>query len=546
MSAAALAATPAAPHPEPHTAAAGARPRGGGTTIKVPLRLVVGAQYPDVALSIYVKVAALALRPEGCTARVIRIAEFLGTSKSSVERGLKPLRNPDPVDGVIEVPTVRRTKPGGTGESAHRVTRPLAEDELWAPVPVRAAEALSPRLLRLYALIAYSEVQAIPVTVAELGEMLYHHSGEKKGQHLSEWSARRLVRELDATGWITVHDREGDQGRHVYEAHRHPLHTVPAPPPAPVATSPVDSGEQLPLWGDESPSIHDGSGPSDHDGSLASEEDLQIDRLEKTQLGGGIRRRRGDRKWVAAPVDNPVPDTFGRGGLGLRPDAAPTDPPPASGRPAYTGPDLQLSPRIWRTLAPVHHELAALSPYVLRRIAREIGAQLDAPDGSEERLADRLTRRYATTDTIHDAGRWLLGAALLRHGCGDPRCETGVIWETGADCETCALNRQVEQARAARDAEIAESARRLEERRQQRLRQAAAAQDQEQTADRPLPAKKTYRQRERASDEEIRAAIAERGPVVALHLYGHLRTLPLLNGHHPDTETGSDRRTHAQ
>jgi len=526
MTAAALAASPAAPHPEPPRAAAGAGPRG--VSVRVPLRLVVGAQYPDGALSVYVKVKALALRPEGCTARVTTLATYLGMSKSAVERGLRPLRHPDPVDGLTEVPTVRRTASGGTGESAHRVTRPLDVGELWVCVPVRAAEALTPRLLRVYALLAYATARRIPVTAAELGEMLHHHTGKHAGEALGERQARRLVDELAATGWLTVRRREGVQGRHAYETHRTPLHPVPA--------GALEQGPAAPV-------IHDGSGAGDHDGSLVSKEDLPTARREKTQLGGGIRRRRGDRKCVAPPVDNRVPDTFGPGPLVLRTDDGSTTSSPAAGRAAYTGPALQLSPRVWRVLAPVHHELPVVSAYMLRRIAREIGAQLDVYGGSEERLTDRLTRRYATTDAIGDVGRWLLGAALLRHGCGDARCETGVIWETGADCETCALNRQVAAARAARDVELAERARLLEEQRQQRLHQDDAVR-------RPLPRKLTYRERQQAGDDEIRAVLAVHGPTTALHLYGPLRALPLLreqlpnssaaDGASPDSSPGED------
>lgn len=560
MPAAALAALPAAPHAQPQPAAAGVRTRGGGLTIKVPLRLVVGAQYPDAALSTYVKIAALALRPEGCTAKVATLAEYLGMSKSAVERGLKTLRNPDPVDGITEVPTVRRTLPGGRGESAHRVTRPLTEGELWVRIPVRAAEALTPRLLRLYALLAYATARRIPVTAAELGEMLHHHTGDKAGQHLSEGQARRLVDELETTGWLTVHRREGARGRHAYETHRHPLHAVPASAAAEVLED--QAAEQLPLWESESPVIHDGSGAGDHDGSLASKEDHLTDRRDETTPVGVIRRRRGDRKWVACPVDNSLRDTFGRATLGLRPDDDTAGSGPAAGRPAYTG-VLQMSPRIWRVLEPVRHEFPAISPYVLRRIAREIGAQLDAPGGSEQRLTDRIARRYASTETIRDVGRWLLGAALVRHGCGLPDCETGVIWPTGTDCETCAVNRQVQRARAQREQELAVRERQLKEQRQQReASQARAQQLLEQgsaalprpTAARPeveppvqpLPPKRTYRQRDTASDEEILTAIAEHGSTVALHIYGHLRTLPLLRGRPHPSETGSDRRTHAQ
>ena len=561
MSVAAHAADLAAPHPQPPLAATGARPRAGGHTVKVPLRLVVGAQYPDAALSVYVKIAALSQRAEGCTAKVTTLAEYLGMSKSAVERGLKPLTRPDSVDGLVEVPTVRRTLPGGTGQSAHRTTRPLADGELWVRIPVRAAEALTPRLLRLYAFLAYATARRIPVTAAELGEMLHHHTGKKAGEHLGERQARRLVDELEGTGWLTVHRREGEHGRHAYETNARPLHAVPA---TTVDGEEPAAGEQLSLWDAEAPAIHDGSGSDLGNGSLASEEDLGIDRRDETQLGGGIRRRRSTGKWAARPVDKPVPDTFGSGDRVLRTDTGTTAGRPAAGRAPYTGPVLQLSPRVWRVLEPVRHELSGIRLFVLRKIARAIGAQLDAPGGSEQRLIDRLARRYGCTEEIRDIGRWILGAGLVRHGCGNPDCETGVIWPTGSGCETCALNRQVAAARRRRDAQLAERERQLRAARP-RLR---VLEDQEQRAPdaaaggkqldeparapvvvpppvRPLPPKATYRERERATDAEIRAAIAVHGPAAALHIYGHLRTLPLLNGQpHLDDEFG--RTTYAQ
>ncbi|MFF9279557.1 hypothetical protein [Streptomyces griseosporeus] len=566
MSAAAHAATPAAPHTPPPGAAEGAQPRAGGLTIKVPLRLVVGAQYPDAALSVYVKIAALALRPEGCTAKVATLADWLGMSKSAVERGLRPLIRPDAVDGLVEVPSRRRTQRGGTGTSAERYVRPLAEDELWVRIPVRAAEALSPRLLRLYALLAYATARRIPVTAAELGAMLHHHTGQRAGECLGERQARRLVDDLAATGWLTVHRREGQQGRHAYETHRHPLRTVPA---AAAAEEAADTGEQLALWGAGAPAIHDGSGADLGDGSLASKEDPGIDRRDETEVGGDIRRRRGDRKWVARPVDNcRTPAVGGRDGV-LR-----TDETPSTFRPD-TGLAVQLQPPVWRVLQPVRHELAGIRPYVLRRIAAEITAQLNMVGGSEERLRDRIARRYATTDTIRDIGRWLLGASLVRHGCGNPACESGVLvpledggaWRT---CEVCAVNRQVAAARARREAELAEREREMAAARARRLRalehpqpqrtaplqQDAAAAEREAgeraplralpeppaPGPRPLPPKLTYRQRERASDDEIRAAIATHGAYVALHIYGHLRTLPLL----ADTDLTDERTSYAQ
>ncbi|MBL3669093.1 hypothetical protein JL475_24480 [Streptomyces sp. M2CJ-2] len=547
MSAAALAALPAAPHTQPQPAATGAHPRAGGLTIKVPLRLVVGAQYPDAALSVYVKIAALALREEGCTARVTTLAEYLGMSKSAVERGLKSLRNPDPIDGLTEVPTVRRTASGGTGESAHRVTRPLTEGELWVRIPVRAAEALTPRLLRLYALLVYATTRRIPVTAAELGDMLHHHTGKKAGECLGERQARRLVDDLETTGWLTVHRREGQQGRHAYETHRHPLHAVPAPAPAdsqaPAAAEALEDQApvQLALWGDEAPVIHDGSGPDLGDGSLASKEDHLIDRPDETKGVGVTRRRRGDRKWVAAPVDNStVPDTFGpsvsRAARGNRPIPAPNTTPTGDSPGGYTGPELRWTARIHTALAPVRHELNDVRRFVLRRIAREIGAQLDTGI-SPDRMAARIRARYRTTmrSDIRDVGAWLLSVGIVHRGCGVPSCEDGHVWPTGEPCEICAQQRQVQRAQW-------REARELEDRLQQlRAERAAAAGGQEQPG---LPAKKTFRQRDAASDEEIRAAIAERGPEIALHIYGHYRVLPLLAALPDSTETGSDRRTH--
>ncbi|WPP30001.1 hypothetical protein [Streptomyces sp. CL7] len=548
MSVAALAAAPAAPHPEPQTAAAGVPARGAGLTVRVPLRLVVGAQYPDAALSVYVKIAALALRPEGCTARVTTLATYLGMSKSAVERGLKALRNPDPVDGLVEVPTVRRTLPGGRGQSAHRITRPLTEGELWVRIPVRAAETLTPRLLRLYALLAYSTSRRIPVTAAELGEMLRHHTGQRAGETLGERQVRRLVDELETTGWLAVHRREGERGRHAYEPRRHPLHPVPAPAEekAPAGGDVLEGQEpeQLALFGPGAPVINDGSGPGDHDGSLASKEDHRIDRRDETKAVGVSRRRRGDRKWVAAPVENlPVPDTFGpgtsRAPRGNRSSATPRPDLTNHNPGSYSGPELRWTPRIHTALAPVRHELDDVRRFVLRRIAREIGAQLD--NGiSPERMAHRIRTRYtagARAD-IRDIGSWLLAVGIRHKGCGVPSCEDGRVWPTGEACEICAHQRQVQRAtwRQARELEA-----RLQQLRAERAA-AAADGDQAQPGARTLPAKATYRERDAVSDDRIRAVIAARGPEIALHVYGHYRVLPLLAAPQ-DPQTGGP---HAQ
>ncbi|MFJ3085020.1 hypothetical protein [Streptomyces sp. NPDC086838] len=496
----------AAPCPQPPRAAAGARPyAGGGLRVRVPLRLVVGAQYRDSALSVYIKIAALAMRPEGCTAKVEVLAEYLGMSKSEAERGLRDLAHPDDVDGLAEVLTTRRTLPGGRGQSAHRVVREAAIDEHFVWIPVRAAEALSPRLLRLYALIAYAAVRTQPLAVGDLGAMLYHHSGKKAGEHLGERQAGRLVAELGATGWITVHEREGLQGRHAYEAHRHPLQAV-----------------QLE---DAAPDIHDGSGPDDQDGSLTSREDPRTDRPPtRTGVVGGIRHRR-DAGSTASPVDNSAGPTFRAAGQDQRrSNSRGAD---VSG---YTGPGLQLSPRVWSVLEPVRHELPGIRTYVLRRIGQEIGRQLAAGVGTE-RLTERLTHRYACTEAPRggDVGRWILGAGLVRHGCRLDSCESGTTWATGERCHLCA-----DIAAAKADAAAAEAPPPAPAPEPPCLLRpprppVAWIPWQPPQPDPALPGPAERKQlRAAATPAAIRQAIRDHGRAGATYLYGHALVLPHL------------------
>ncbi|MFE2021334.1 hypothetical protein ACFW9O_25130 [Streptomyces sp. NPDC059499] len=456
--------------------------------VRVPLRIVVGAQYRDSALSAYIKVAALAMRTDGCTAKVSVLADYLGLSKSEVERGLKDLSTPDDVDGLVEVLTTRRTLPGGRGQSAHRTVRQADPDEHFVWIPVRAADALSPRLLRLYALIAYAAVRQQPLSVGDLGAMLYHHSGKSAGEHLGERQAARLLEELGATGWATVHHREGLQGRHAYEAHRHPLQAVPLE--------------------DVAPDIHDGSGPDDHDGSLTSREDHTIDRpVMKTGVGGGIRRRRP---------------------AGSRP-AAHDEKRSNKAAATFAGPGADLSPRSWQVLEPVRHLLTDVRPYVLRRLDHEISRQLAQGIGME-RLVHRLTHRYATTEPPRDPGRWLLGAALVRHGCGLTACESGTVWHSGQACQVCLDNALQAPTDTGAQQQLVEP-------------------EQPPVQPEPVPAvasvpwvpavspgeerpdltrAELQQLRAAATPDLVRQAIAEHGRAGAIHLYGHRAVLPHL------------------
>jgi hypothetical protein len=460
--------------------------------IRVPLRLVVGVQYSDAALAVYIKIAALAIRSEGCTARVETLAEYLGMSKSGVERALRQLARPDDVDGLVEVVTTRRTKRGGQGDSAHRTVRQAEPDELFVWLPARAATSLPPRLLRLYALISYAQTRRQPLAYSDMGGVLVHQGGRAAGEPLGDRQIARLVEELAATGWATVREREGLQGRHAYEAHLRPLHAV-AP----------------------SPDIHDGSGPDKIDGSL-SEEDPRIDRLKtkNAELGGGIRRRRL-QEVARGPVDNPAPDTFrsarGQGTSG------------AKGGSSGDGSGPSLSARAWTVLEPVRHLLDGCRPFVVRRIEAEIAAQLAAGTGMR-RITERLQRRYATTDTVRDGGRWILGAGLPRRGCGLDVCEDGVLWHTGQACQVCLDITLAAQPAAAP----------LEE---QPPPPAPAAPDPITLPPRPpdgpavpdLTRAQRQALRQTATPDSVRAAITAYGPAAAGRIYGLQRVAQELN-----------------
>lgn len=368
--------------------------------VRIPLRIIVG-HYNDATVSVYVKVAALARRREGCEAGVAYLAGLLGLSRSAVERALTQLMRPAPDDDVAEVTSYRRTLPGGRGTTAvRRVREANWRTEHGAWVPTRAAEGLSPRQLRAYAALSYAVATGAHLTLAELGRVLRHRSGKRAGQPLDARSVRRILRDLERLGWIGVERRAGYRGRHLYTVHDQPT--------------------QVALTADS----EEGSAADLGEGSLATKEDHQTDSPDDARAGGSIRRRR-DQVAARGAVENP--------------DRVPL---PAAYRRPYAGPELSLAPRIWRVIEPVKTLLPGLSPYVVRQLAREVGCQLnEGEDG--ERLRQRLEFRFASTEDIRDPGRWLLGPALRPpkprpSGCGLVDCEDGVMRFTGLLCKACA------------------------------------------------------------------------------------------------------------
>ncbi|MFD8937302.1 hypothetical protein ACFV0R_18970 [Streptomyces sp. NPDC059578] len=401
------AAPAAAPRHHHGDGATGTRPAGRrGQRVRVPWRVVAGP-HEDVALAVYIKVTALAARPEGCTAAVKTLATFLGMSARSVSRGLTPLITPD-ADGVTEISTTRRTLPGGTGDTAERRVRPLDHGELYVWLPVAAADTLTPRLLRLYAVLTYATARRIPTTDAELAGYLRHHSGPSAGQPISTRTVARLRDELEDLGWITVDRHAGHQGRHAYTVHRHPLHLVPAP-----AASPDTDGDTAADTGGD---------------SLTSREDRSNHRPEKRTAAGGARRRR-DQVVARGPVEKPQQQR------------------PAGGPSArYTGPPVTFSGRVHDALAPVRDLVAGLTEHPARSLGRAVGRLLDT-GLSIEQVQYRLDYHRGTIqrDEIRSPAGWLLDIGLLpipSPRCNLAACEGGWLWLEDRPCKVCAEPRR--------------------------------------------------------------------------------------------------------
>jgi hypothetical protein len=419
--------------------------------VRYPLRVITDAEaYADVDTKIYGKVRALS-KNRFCEASVEKIGVYVGVAESTAQKSLGRLSRPAPTDGITELTRRQRSHEGtGNGRTNERTCRALEPGERYVCAPVLAADTLRGTLHRLYLFLRYTEVvEHRQLTLAEMAWALRHHSGKSAGVPLAEAVVSKLLDELAALGWISLDRRAGYRGRHLITVHDHPVHAVGEP--------------------EATPDPEGGAAPDLEGGALAYKEDQALNDLGNTPRAVlGIRRRR-PAATSARDERGLVVDTFGR----------------------RTG--LDLTPAAWRTvhavLDPVRHELTALTAWEWERLVGEILRQLG--DGQHpDRLTDRIERRYArmrTTDpddprTIRSFARWLIGAALTRHGCADPRCETGRIWSTdpddheaGRDCPTCAYTREAEATRAQRDAELDTRVRQIATQRAQTPRQQPAA-----------------------------------------------------------------------
>jgi hypothetical protein len=408
--------------------------RRAGQLVDVPERVYRGAHYWDVTVAMWTKTAALDLDHNGtdhCHAGVAQLAAFVGLSLRHAERALWQMRRPGPDGAGPELEeTVRRTYSGGTGRTATRAVRPVLTGEPFLPVPVLAADALSPREFRAYVMLRHARAHGLDWTEAELAGELFHHHGARAGDPVSVRTASRLIDRLEALGWITLERRAGRQGRHLLAAvHDHPLHHAPGPvdslPPAP----PLDTETAA------APVNHGGSGSTSHGGSLAIFEDSEVGTDGVAQVGDGSSAV-GDLPVVGpAPVDNPPPAT-----------PRSLAPPPRTGSSAAAdrtadGPVTLLPGPVRTALQPVADLLPRLSRWERREVMlRTAGAVATRPAGA---VARQLEARRARLDgPIRQPGRWILGAGLARWGCQLQDCVDGTLYRrwapgTAIPCEAC-------------------------------------------------------------------------------------------------------------
>lgn len=497
-------------------------------TVEIPERVYRGSHYSDAFVKAWAKMAALDVdtNPEHCNAHVKEMARFCGLSARDFERALTEGRHSGPDGAAPEFSTRRMTRTSGKGRTAIRQVRPVLDGERYVTVSVAMCDALEPRRLRAALLMAHTAKYqpGYQPTAAELAGELFHHHGDSAGQPLSERTARRIVRDLEATGWVSVGHRAGHQGRHTLAVNSHPILAEQlALDLEGAAATTADAAAAPGSCEEPSADNHGGSGPATSGGSLAIKEDhgVPTDIVAAPQEVGGSRRRRVTVRKPAIDASELTNGTFGPGASRAPRGTHPTQQPTGQ---AYSGPDLRWTQRIHISLAPVRHLLQQpdVSRFVLRRVAREIGRQLDTAATTlmtPERMAARIATRYRDAGPIRDIAAWLLAVGIVHRGCGQPLCENGQLWPTGETCETCATNRQTTSEHWRRARELDD---RLAE-----LRARRTAHGGEQ-----LPTKATYRQRAQASDTEVLAFAATHGPAAALHRYGVLRAAQLLRDHH--------------
>ncbi|MFE3202031.1 hypothetical protein [Embleya sp. NPDC059237] len=195
-------------------------------SVKVPLRVVTGEAYSDLAFVFAAKVGHLAAGPNqpGCIADLTTIARYLGLTVRSVTQadGRIALKAPSSLYAAQkqltageELTVVRRTKPSGTGTSAVRRLRAPEKGEPWVMVPVALLGAVPHRHARAYAVISYARARGHHLTYAELADVLRHQSGRRIGEPVSVRAARGVVSDLERWGWVEVGRREGWQGRNM-------------------------------------------------------------------------------------------------------------------------------------------------------------------------------------------------------------------------------------------------------------------------------------------------------------------------------------------
>lgn len=450
-------------------------------SVKVPLGIVTGEAYNDLAFVLAAKIGHLAANPTqpGCIADLTTIARYLGLTVREVMQpdGRVTLKAPSSLYAAQRQLTTsgqltveRRTKPSGTGTSAIRRPRTLERGEAWVMVPVALLGAVPPRHARAYAVITYAHVRGHHLTYAELANSLRHQSGRRIGEPVSVRAARAVVADLERWDWVGVGRREGWQGRNMLVPLR-PFDPAtgnscvesPADPTvAPVSDPALVSGGEVAFDAPELPfpacesacesacehgdgsgvgrSLSSGlamvskvaritssqgqwtSGPQGFRTSLASKEDTPIDLQEMTNSPGGSARRAFYPGSVAAPVENP-PAITANSPSGQAPSAE-----PRRQRPRNRQAEGTISATAAAAFASIGPLVTRMSP-AQRVVAAGLIERAVAEVGDARRVYVRLADRLRTQEKpVGSPLGWLRGRGLPKRGCADPNCEDGRLW----------------------------------------------------------------------------------------------------------------------
>lgn len=380
---------------------------------------------------VFLEIADLCARPQGCTASAQYIADVLAASREAVQREITWLEEHHFVfQGGYN---------SRTGQVARKV-RALRASEAFVWLPTGAWVLVDGRPFAMLAAYTYCHAVNRPQTAAEITAL----APRRDGRHLHPKTVSRAAATLAAAGWLWAVHTPGKATTYT-PARKAPQQVIDTETERLSQVAGVDNRITPPLdtgitpegsTSEGSTSVVDVVSPPPAVEVMSPEGEITVTRAHE-------RAREDEHQDHAA-------DTDGR--FALRADKAPKIPKP------YNGPALRVPEAVADVFEPVRVLLTGEKPRVnvwgQRQAAREIIRQLGNGTHADQ-IRYRLRARLAgvMVDEIGNgrtgsgsANGWLL-EALKPYGCANPMCEHGRLWPDLTACQTC--TRLHEENRAA-------------------------------------------------------------------------------------------------